>query len=155
NTDCISPIGEQLLLKGLHHVVPAEFYVAETRPPSVYRGNPFLIEVALSYGGTGAATKVSLEALTQLLAETDGRTLRQFLINGFNGIGGEAADKIIEEAGFGNRTSPSKLKSAEITKLHEAMRNVNLEEGQTMNVLRYANRVPLQFQPGACAITQT
>jgi DNA topoisomerase-6 subunit B len=24
-----------------------------------------------------------------------------------------------------------------------------------MNVLRYANRVPLQFQPGACAITQT
>src|SRR5204863_5035678 len=28
-------------------------------------------------------------------------------------------------------------------------------EGQTMNVLRYANRVPLQFQPGACAITQT
>ena len=35
------------------------------------------------------------------------------------------------------------------------MRNVNLEEGQTMNVLRYANRVPLQFQPGACAITQS
>jgi DNA topoisomerase-6 subunit B len=35
------------------------------------------------------------------------------------------------------------------------MRNVNLESGQTMNVLRYANRVPLQFQPAACAITQT
>ena len=35
------------------------------------------------------------------------------------------------------------------------MRSVNLEEGQTMNVLRYANRVPLQFQPGACAITQS
>ena len=154
NTDCISPIGVQLLLKGLHQVVPAEFYVAETRPPSVYRGNPFLIEVALAYGGTSAATKVSLEALTQLLAETDARTLRQFLINGFNGIGGDAADKIIEEAGFGNRTSPGKLKPAEVAKLHESMRNVNLEEGQTMNVLRYANRVPLQFQPGACAITQ-
>ncbi|REJ89060.1 MAG: DNA topoisomerase VI subunit B, partial [Planctomycetota bacterium] len=27
-------------------------------------------------------------------------------------------------------------------------------EDQTMNVLRYANRVPLQFQHGACAITQ-
>ena len=35
------------------------------------------------------------------------------------------------------------------------MKNVNLAEGQTMEVLRYANRVPLQFQPAACAITQT
>src|SRR5213596_571285 len=34
------------------------------------------------------------------------------------------------------------------------MKNVNLSEGQTMQVLRYANRVPLQFQPAACAITQ-
>ena len=34
------------------------------------------------------------------------------------------------------------------------MKNVNLTEGQTMQVLRYANRVPLQFQPAACAITQ-
>ena len=50
-TDCISPIGEELLLKGLHHVVPGEFYVAATRPPAVYRGNPFLIEAALAYGG--------------------------------------------------------------------------------------------------------
>ncbi len=155
STDCITPIGEQLLLRGLHHVVPAEFYVAETRPPSVYRGNPFLIEVALSYGGSSAAVKISLEALTEMLQETDARTLRQFLINGFNGIGGEAADKILTEAGFGTRASPSKLKPAEIAKLHQAMRNVNLEEGQTMNILRYANRVPLQFQPGACAITQT
>jgi DNA topoisomerase-6 subunit B len=155
STDCITPIGEQLLLQGLHHVVPAEFYVAETRPPSVYRGNPFLIEVALAYGGSSAAVKVSLDALKEMLGETDARTLRQFLINGFNGIGGEAADKILTEAGFGTRASPGKLKPAEIAKLHEAMRNVNLEEGQTMNVLRYANRVPLQFQPGACAITQT
>ncbi len=155
STDCISPIGVQLLLKGLHQVVPAEFYVAETRPPSVYRGNPFLIEVALAYGGSGMAAKITLDALTQLINETDARTLRKFLIDGFSGIGGEAADKIITEAGFGNRTSPGKLKPAEIIKLHEAMRNVNLDEGQTMNILRYANRVPLQFQPGACAITQT
>ncbi len=35
------------------------------------------------------------------------------------------------------------------------MQSVNLDEGQTMNVLRYANRVPLQFQHAACAITQT
>ncbi len=35
------------------------------------------------------------------------------------------------------------------------MKDVNVSEGQTMEVLRYANRVPLQFQPVACAITQT
>ncbi len=155
STDCIIPIGEQKLLQGLHHVVPAEFYVAETRPPSVYRGNPFLIECALAYGGSSQAVKVSLEALTEMLNETDARTLRQFLINGFSGIAGEAADKILQEAGFDSpRMSPGKLKRDDIAKLHEAMRNVNLEEGQTMNVMRFANRVPLQFQPGACAITQ-
>ena len=154
-TDCITPIGETLLLKGMHQVVPAEFYAAESRPPSVYRGNPFLIEAAVAYGGASQATKVTLEALTEMIHEADARTLRQFLINGFNGIGPDAADKILEEAKFGTRTSPQKLKPAEIKQLHEAMRNVNLEEGQTMNVLRYANRVPLQFQPGACAITQT
>jgi DNA topoisomerase-6 subunit B len=154
-TDCISPIGEQLLLKGLHHVVPAEFYVSATRPPSVYRGNPFLVEAALAYGGSSASVRVPLETLTEMLAESDARTLRQFLMNSFSGVGSDASEKILTEADLGNRASPGKLKKDEIAKLHGAMRSVNLEEGQTMNVLRYANRVPLQFQPGACAITQT
>ena len=154
-TDCITPIGVPLLLKGLAHVVPGEFYVAETRPPSVYRGNPFLIEVGLAYGGQGAATRVTLDALTELLGESDARTLRQFLISTFSGVGSDGAERILKEADLGNRASPSKLKSAEIVKLHEAMRSVNLEEGQSMTIFRYANRVPLQFQPGACAITQS
>ncbi|MBI4565630.1 MAG: DNA topoisomerase VI subunit B [Planctomycetes bacterium] len=49
-TDVLSPIGEANLLKGLHQQVQAEFYTAVTRPPSVYRGNPFAVEVALAYG---------------------------------------------------------------------------------------------------------
>jgi DNA topoisomerase-6 subunit B len=155
STDCISPIGEELLLKGLHHIVPGEFYVASTRPPAVYRGNPFQIEVALAYGGTSTANRVSPEALAELLAETDARTLRQFLMTTFYGLGAEAADAILKEAGMTPRVSPGKLKPAERVKLHEAMRSVNLEAGQTMTVLRYANRVPLQFQPAACAITQS
>lgn len=154
-TDCLSPIGEPLLLKGLYHVVPAEFYTAATRPPAVYRGNPFQIEVALAYGGAATTQKVPLDVLTQLIKESDARTLRQFLINTFAGLGSEAADTILKEADMGTRQSPSKLKSKEIQKLHEAMRSASLESSQTMNVLRYANRVPLQFQPGACAITQT
>jgi DNA topoisomerase-6 subunit B len=154
-TDCISPIGEELLLKGLHHVVPGEFYIAATRPPSVYRGNPFQIEVALAYGGMSSANRVPLDVLTELLAESDARTLRQFLSSTFYGLGSDAADAIIKEAGIGPRTSPGKLKNAEIARLHEAMKSVNLEAGQTMNVLRYANRVPLQFQHAACAVTQS
>lgn len=153
-TDCISPIGEELLLKGLHHVVPGEFYAASTRPPSVYRGNPFQIEVALAYGGGTSVQKVTLEILTELLHETDARTLRQFLINTFSGIGSDGADKIVKQSKLGTRKAPGKLKPKEITTLHEAMQDVNLEGGQSMNVLRYANRVPLQFQAGACAITQ-
>jgi len=154
-TDCLVPIGEQLILKGLHQVVPGEFYCAATRPPAVYRGNPFLIEVGLAYGGVSSAQKVSLEALIELLSESDARTLRQFLMNTFDGIGSEASDKILAEAKMGTRQSPAKLKKEEIAQLHAAMRNVNLSEGQSMQVLRYANRVPLQFQPAACAITQS
>jgi DNA topoisomerase-6 subunit B len=154
-TDCLVPIGEPLILKGLHQVVPGEFYCAATRPPSVYRGNPFLIEVGLAYGGVSAAQKVSLENLKDLLGESDARTLRQFLMNTFDGLGSVAADKILTEAEMGTRQSPGKLSKDEIAKLHAAMRNVNLSEGQAMQVLRYANRVPLQFQPAACAITQS
>ena len=154
STDCVCPIGEELILKGLHHVVPGEFFVAATRPPSVYRGNPFQIEVGLAYGGASTAQKVSLDILMQLLDETDARTLRQFLLLTFDGIGTEGADKIIKEAGIGTRVSPIKLKKAEREKLHEAMRNVNLSDGQSMQVLRYANRVPLQFKQSDCAITR-
>jgi DNA topoisomerase-6 subunit B len=49
--DCISPIGEPLILKGLKKEVEADFYTAITRPPAVYRGNPFQIEVGLAWGG--------------------------------------------------------------------------------------------------------
>ncbi|MBN2454719.1 DNA topoisomerase VI subunit B, partial [Candidatus Woesearchaeota archaeon] len=81
-TDCISPITEELLEKGLKKEVNAEFYCATTRPPAVYRGNPFIIEAAIAYGG-------------QLPAD------------------------------------------------------------DTVTILRFANRVPLLYQPGACAITES
>ena len=154
-TDCIVPIGEQRLLAGLRQVVPGEFFTAATRPPSVYRGNPFLIEAALAYGGGVAAQKITREALGELASESDARSLRQFLTTTFTGMGGEAADKILAEAQLAPRQSPSKLKKQQLDSLHGAMQHVNVDEGQSMNVLRYANRVPLQFQPAACAVTQT
>ena len=81
-TDCLSPIGEELLEKGLRKEIKAEFYCATSRPPSVYRGNPFVIEATLAFGG-------------------------------------------------------------EIPKEEKA------------NVLRFANRVPLLYQEGACAMTKS
>jgi DNA topoisomerase VI subunit B len=81
-TDCLSPITSPELEKGLKKEVNAEFYTAVTRPPSVYRGNPFIIEVGLAYGGEQK---------------------------------GDDAAKVI----------------------------------------RYANRVPLLYQQGACAVTKS
>ena len=51
-TDCLSPIGEELILAGLKKQIEADFYTSVTRPPSVYRGNPFQIEAGLAYGGS-------------------------------------------------------------------------------------------------------
>jgi DNA topoisomerase-6 subunit B len=70
-------------------------------------------------------------------------------------LGPEAADKIVKTSGLKTRQTPNKLKPKERQKLFEAMKHVNVAEGQQMEVLRYANRVPLQFQQSACAITQT
>ncbi len=50
-TDCLSPIGEELLERSLKKEINAEFYVAVTRPIFVYRGNPFQMEVGIAYGG--------------------------------------------------------------------------------------------------------
>jgi DNA topoisomerase-6 subunit B len=79
--DCIAPIGEELIERALRAEVQAEFYAAVSRRATVYRGNPFLIEVGLAYGGS-------------------------------------------------------------------------LPAEEPITLYRYANRVPLQYQQGACAITK-
>lgn len=80
-TDCLSPIGEELLEKGLKKEINAEFFCATSRVPAVYRGNPFSVEVGLAYGG-------------------------------------------------------------------------ELPKEERSTILRFANRVPLLYQEGACAITE-
>ena len=79
-SDCVVPIGEAVLEKGLKKEIKAEFYCAITRPPDVYRGNPFVIEAAIAYGG-------------------------------------------------------------------------ELQKDKQVEIMRFANRVPLLYQQGACAIT--
>ena len=49
-TDCLSPIGEDLIIKSLVSEFKPEFVCAVSRKPKVYSGNPFLVEVGLAYG---------------------------------------------------------------------------------------------------------
>lgn len=48
---CLSPLGEELLLEGVEKELKPEFAVAVQRKPSAYSGHPFIVEVALAYGG--------------------------------------------------------------------------------------------------------
>ncbi len=50
-TNCLSPIGEKAVIAGLEKRIEADYYESVTRPPAVYRGNPFQVEVGLAYGG--------------------------------------------------------------------------------------------------------
>ncbi len=154
STDCIAPIGSELLYKGLKAIVPGEFHDAITRPPSVQRGSPFQIEVALAYGGNVAAQKITRDELVDLIGQSDAKTLRKFLIDTFAGIGSDSAERIITETKLPTRCSPQKLSKTQLDTLHTVMREINISEGQSMQIYRFANRVPLQFQQSACAITQ-
>ncbi|MFY1110686.1 MAG: DNA topoisomerase VI subunit B [Methanosarcinaceae archaeon] len=50
-TDCLSPIGEDLIYRGLEKEVDVDFIATTTRKPAVYSGSPFVVEVGLAYGG--------------------------------------------------------------------------------------------------------
>jgi len=54
STDCLSPIGETLIKRSLKYEtqeISPEFIITSSRPPAVYSGNPFQVEVGLVYGG--------------------------------------------------------------------------------------------------------
>jgi DNA topoisomerase VI subunit B len=50
-TQCLSPIGEELIRRGLDKEFQMDFVAARTRPSSVYSGHPFMVEAAIGYGG--------------------------------------------------------------------------------------------------------
>ena len=84
-TDCLSPIGDVLIKKGLMHVLdgmrPDYYATPVTRPPKAVNGNPFIVEAGIVYGG-------------------------------------------------------------------------EIPADEQVTILRFANRVPLLYQQGACAITK-
>ena len=68
-SNCISPIGEKAILHGLYKQIKGEFYTAVTRPPAVYRGNPFIIEAGLAFGKGPEQAAATPEAPATPLAE--------------------------------------------------------------------------------------
>lgn len=54
-TDCLSPIGDTLIKKGLMHVMdglrPDYYATPVTRTPKTVNGNPFVVEAGIVYGG--------------------------------------------------------------------------------------------------------
>ena len=129
-TDCITPIGEKAILAGLYKEIKGDFYTAVTRPPAVYRGNPFVIEAGIAFGNQGFLVKSGAEK--ELPAE---------------------AELPLEDA-VGGRGSKHALSLSELRK------QARLKEKQTKDeergpemarVIRFANRVPLVYQQTACA----
>jgi DNA topoisomerase-6 subunit B len=108
-TDCVVPIGEQRLYEGMRKEIDADFYIVKTRPPAVYRGNPFQIEVGLAYGQPGGA---NLE---------------------------------VGESGRIHKAARHKRDASEALVLHA---------DEPAHLLRFANRVPLLYEQGGCAITK-
>jgi DNA topoisomerase-6 subunit B len=72
-SNCLSPIGEQAILAGLYKQIKGDFYTAVSRPPSVYRGNPFVIEAGLAYGRGPEEAAKKIEETETPLAEGEER----------------------------------------------------------------------------------
>ena len=73
-TNCLSPIGEKAILAGLFKQIKGDFYTAVSRPPAVYRGNPFIIEAGLAWGrGPEQAALDAANELKAPLAEGESR----------------------------------------------------------------------------------
>jgi len=92
-TDCLVPIGEARLLEGLQKELDADFFLVVTRPPSVYAGNPFQVEVGIAWGRAGGAG---------LIVDTSGRIRRQ-TTNRAKGDRTELAEEPAHVLRFANR----------------------------------------------------
>jgi DNA topoisomerase-6 subunit B len=68
-SNSISPIGEKAILHGLYRQIKGDFYTAVSRPPAVYRGNPFTIEAGLAFGKGPEQAAQTSEAPAVPLAE--------------------------------------------------------------------------------------
>ena len=90
---CIAPIGEELIITGLKKEVEADFYVATSRKPVVYRGHPFAIEVGIAYGKPGDTMQMTPEG--KIVAQEKKKVNEEVLMG--------AADEPVRLIRFANR----------------------------------------------------
>src|SRR5678816_3094685 len=62
-----------MCIRDRYKQIKGEFYTAVTRPPSVYRGNPFVIEAGLAFGKSPEQATAALVAPEAPLAEGEQR----------------------------------------------------------------------------------
>jgi len=65
--DCLSPIGEDQIIAGLRKEIEADFYTAISRQPTVYRGNPFLVEAGIAFSKPDPARELGAEEPIRLM----------------------------------------------------------------------------------------
>ena len=94
-TNCLSPIGEKAILSGLYHQIKGEFYTAVSRPPAVYRGNPFVIEAGLAFGNRPVETEKP-EARSRAKAKEEAQPLAE-------GEGEESETELARVIRYANR----------------------------------------------------
>jgi DNA topoisomerase-6 subunit B len=51
SANCLSPLGEDLLRAGILKELKPDFVAVCQRKPATYAGHPFIVEVAIAYGG--------------------------------------------------------------------------------------------------------
>jgi DNA topoisomerase VI subunit B len=51
DASCLSPLGEELLKAGVIKELNPEYLVVHQRKPATYAGHPFIVEMAMAYGG--------------------------------------------------------------------------------------------------------
>jgi DNA topoisomerase-6 subunit B len=51
DASCLSPLGEDLLAAGIRKELNPDFLYVERRNPMAYSGYPFIVEIAIAYGG--------------------------------------------------------------------------------------------------------
>jgi len=60
SSNCLSPIGEELIKKGMNREFESKFTVTYTGKPGIYHGEPYIVEVGLLYGVKGSSDEVDI-----------------------------------------------------------------------------------------------
>jgi DNA topoisomerase-6 subunit B len=158
-TTCIVPIGEDLIRKGLEREISgASFYVVKTRSPTVYRGNPFCVEVGLAHGGqlTGLPDHGDLSDGGAWLGGVRLNPTKKIehALAAVPGLTRKKAVELLLKAGIDRSAKVGLMRDEQLQLVRDAFdHDVKSEVGtRPINLVRLANRVPLQYQQAACAI---